>query len=166
MVDYKVRYALLDSTTIFNCVGPDSLDILGITEEKKPRRHKIAEQRISARDEKDNFFKDLEKSILSDGIHNPILITAGTSYPIVLDLFPEEVKKNPKRILVCDFMGGSRLWIAQKHNMKIPCIISDFEEVFPDKPILETVEEIESYFKDPPTEIRFEDIGIRIRTTK
>ncbi|KKK71484.1 hypothetical protein LCGC14_2913440 [marine sediment metagenome] len=88
--------------------------------------------RIDQLEKLQKFFTKLEISILGEGIRNPIVITA---------LSKDDITTR---------YGGSRLMIAQKHNMDIPCIIADFDNVFPEAKIIKE-EEIPSYYENPPT---------------
>lgn len=51
-------------------------------------------------------------------------------------------------LLLCRMLGGSRLWVAQKHNIKIPCIISDFTDILGNLKELKSEEEILATFTD------------------
>jgi len=77
------------------------------------------------------FFSKLEASILQEGFKNPILcqsIEEGT--------FSQ--------------YGTSRLWIAQKHNLPIPCLIADTQDRWVHLDELHTEEEVKDKFETPP----------------
>ena len=111
-INYIVKYAVLPSNSIENTMCP-------------------SEQLIKEQNEEEGFFIKLEKSILEDGVVNPIGIAA---------------KKDKTYVTY----GGSRLMIAQKYNLNIPCIIADFDNVFPEAKLIKE-EEIPRYYKNPPT---------------
>lgn len=81
------------------------------------------------------FFIDLEGSILQDGFEKPIIVLdlkqvkdhpRYATYKVLgkeIYLKKEYLPKNYKNILVCIEQGGSRLWVAQKHSLNIPCVI-------------------------------------------
>lgn len=102
----------------------------------KPHRIKKWEQR-------NQFYTKLEASIVEEGFRNPINVWM--------------IGKRP----AC-FYGGSRLWVAQKLNLPIPCIISDTDNYFPDAKILKDILEVGTYFKDQPHTIRYEIRGLFI----
>ncbi len=105
---------------------------------------KPSDQYIDYLNELQGFFIKLELSILKEGFRNPIAIKATN----------EKVSNI--------YLGGSRLMIAQKHNLDIPCIICDFDNVFPEAKVLNTIEEIRSYFTDQPVKLLFNHRGIKI----
>lgn len=122
-IPYTVKYAILPSNSIENKMCP-------------------TEDMIKEQNEENEFFIQLEKSILEGGIVNPVGIVA---------------KENEVYITY----GGSRLMIAQKHNMDIPCIIADFDNVFPKAKVI-TEEEVASYFKNPPTHFQLRTVKLYI----
>ncbi|NJO61612.1 MAG: hypothetical protein HC836_26200 [Richelia sp. RM2_1_2] len=101
---YKVKYKILPSTSICNALEQNSAEI---------NRKKI-------------FYDELEKSILEQGFINPIMVNAGFCPTISKRYLPKHMVENKNEILVCCKWGGSRLYIAQKHQLDIPCLISDF----------------------------------------
>jgi len=93
---------------------------------------------IKKEDEESEWFTRLEKSIKQEGILNPI--NTFTKY-----------RTGELRVLI----GGSRLYIAQKLDILIPCIISDQKNFFPNARQLKSKDEIISCFKDPPRHIKY-----------
>lgn len=89
------------------------------------------------------FYSKLEKSILTYGFKNPINVWS----------LPEGIETR---------YGGSRLYIAQKHNLKIPCIISDHCNRFPNEEILYNIDQIYEKFFDLPKAIYFSNKGINM----
>lgn len=102
-----------------------------------------SKERIKKLNEENEFFIKLEQSILKEGFRNPIVIAA------------------KKESIKCIY-GGSRLMFAQKYDLKIPCIISDYDDIFPNAKILRGVPEIGKYFLDKPQKILFKPNGIRV----
>lgn len=106
------------------------------------------------------FYIKLEDSMLKEGIHNPIIVNAGHVVKHLQFLF-----KGQTDFLVCDNNGGSRLRLAQKHNLTMPCIILDFIERFANDSNyteLFTSEDILKYFKNPPGSIQLHEDKISI----
>ena len=110
---YKVKYKILPSKIICNALVPSEHEIL----------------------RKNTFYNKLEKSILKDGFINPIMINVGFCPWISRRYLPKEMAKDSNKILVCCKWGGSRLYIAHKHNLDVPCIISDFIDRFEEQPL-------------------------------
>lgn len=116
---YKIRYIPdLDSSIITNSIEPSP------------------ERMVEIQD----WYNHIEKSILAEGLRNPVILTARNG------------------ILESRY-GGTRIKIAQTHNIKIPAIIADFDEIFPDAETLETWE-VPAKFKDKPKKILFKPYGI------
>ena len=127
----------LPSNAIFNCIGPTD-NLLKI---------------------KSEFYKRLESSILTNGFRNPILVCAGYCPNVYQRNMPKFMKDDPNKILSCVKLGGSRLYIAQKHNLIIPCIVSDFKDIC--KGLQEyTNNELYQFFKDKPDWIIFGNHGV------
>lgn len=90
------------------------------------------------------FYTKLEESILREGFRNPLLVVA--------------VKPGDIRIRY----GGSRLMVAHKHKMEVPCIITDFQNCFPDAEILFTLDDVRAKFKDEPKRLFYQPQGLWI----
>ena len=102
-----------------------------------------SKDRIKELNEENEFFIKLERSILKEGFRNPIVIAA------------------KKESIKCIY-GGSRLMFAQKHDLRIPCIISDYDDIFPNDKILYDINEVRKYFLDRPQKILMKPNGIRV----
>jgi len=83
-------------------------------------------------------FTKLEKSILKDGILHPINAASGSLRDATLrgidvsDVFPFKTNNDIKNAVYSHTFGGSRLTIAQKHNIMVPCVVHDFSNLFED----------------------------------
>lgn len=89
------------------------------------------------------FYEDLEASILKDGFRNPIhclSIDEGT---------------------FCKY-GTSRLWVAKKHKLDVPCIISDFTGRWEELEQLKSKKKILEKFTDQPDVFEFKKDHLRI----
>lgn len=78
------------------------------------------------------FYMKLEKSILKEGIRNPIFCNS----------FEEGT--------FCRY-GVSRLWLAKKHKLDVPVIIADYVDRWEDLEILTDKDDILDRFKDRPS---------------
>lgn len=169
MLPYKIRYVELESHEIFNNI-----------EARRDHQKRKRLGRLPPHMEK--FFHNLENSILSEGFRNPILISTlayaaddgafqrykvGDKFERFKKVFlPKKYVNTKDSLVVCYRQGGSRLWVAQKHNMRVPCIASDFCDYFSDKKALTTDSEIKHYFKDSIQKIRYTSSGIMIDWTR
>lgn len=159
-MDYDIRYAVLDSALIFNQCGPMSAGPAGHTKEIIQRREKAANYFMDTMNKKQGFFTKLEKSILKEGFRNPIVIRSGYSSDRERILRRQKYAGDDKELLIC-VGGGSRLWVAEKHKMKIPCIISDFMGRFAEEILVEkTTEAILKYYTDEPKQVTFNSNGV------
>lgn len=155
---YKIRYADIPAGKIINY-----LEFLRKTS-KNPT----------------DFTIDLEKSILKEGIRNPIIISAvlfkgaddkfaffGSQFQRKIKLkkhyFKNLLKNQP--YFICHYQGCSRLWVAQKHRMMIPCIVCDFCNLEKFHTCRDSVC-IQSHFKDKISIAPYNNIGIRCSPIK
>ena len=142
MEEYVVRYEILPPHSIINYIGPKT------------------EEQVAIHNARNNFFANLEESIKEKGIRNPIIVTAGwVPGPIRknLNMLMEETYKTS----ICWQVGGSRLYVAQKLGLDIPCIVKDHNNVYSSPP-LTTENEIWALFKDPPERITLDKKGLAI----
>lgn len=156
MIRARVFYAELDPNRIFGMVGRCGGGYNTVWEDwsKEGRwaREQITQEYEEGLDKICGHYSKLEDSILKTGFRNPLIITCGR--PIRKKLFhlPPELKaKSPHELLLLEGVtGGSRLWVAQKHNITVPCIVNDVTgRFYSDNPILST-QVASSYFKDLP----------------
>ena len=143
---YTLRYGILKSKNIFNECGPHSGGKPGWDDEAIESRRVVAQRKIDGLNERTNFYNNLEKSILKEGFRNPIIVNAGWCPKIrdrgFNDRLPLDMQEDNSKILACNTNGGSRLWVAQRNDLDIPCIIVDYINRFEDFPILETRDDI------------------------
>ncbi len=159
---YKLRYGILESHLIFNECGPYSGGPAGWAKAQIKKREKVALQLIKCLNDDRNFYNNLEESILKYGFRNPILINAGwcpvTRDRGINDRLPLGMQNNHSKILTCCTNGGSRLWVAQKYRLKIPCIIVDYIDRFSEFAELKDNMDLRRCYTDPPSKfIRMKD---------
>jgi len=128
---YKIYYSIIPSKDIYNHLEPDLANGPGHVDELNKRT---------------GFFTKLEESILRDGMINPILVSLGWAPPRTYEKMPKNIQTSLDKTLICLTTGGSRLWIAQKYNMDVPCIISDYIGKYADQQELKEAD-IMKYFK-------------------
>ena len=146
---YKVYYGVIDPHEIINVLI-------------NPTR---GEKYIETMNNVNKFYEKLEKSIIQLGFRNPILVNCGLCYPLRESWLPKEVQGNLTNKIICDKCGGSRLYVAKKLNIPIPCIISDFCNRFENDPNFKrivTVDEMYKYFKDLQSHIRLSETGVHL----
>ena len=158
MINYTIHYGVLPSRKIYNFVGPDSIDDYNLSFEEKFIKHKNSQKYI---DEKINFYNNLNNDIINNKILNPILVNCGKINPYMQICLPKKVLQT--NFIICNYLGGSRLYITQKHNMEIPCIISDFTEKFNHYEKLITTNQIKEKFTDKNFNIFYLNYGLKLK---
>lgn len=143
-MNYKIRYIEIESNEILNY-----LDFLRNTDDL-----------LQSSGSQKNFFIDLENSIDREGIRNPILVSAleFTRFKDNYAFFKQKKFKKRafldyelergEKMLICDYQGGSRLWVAQKKELIVQCIVLDFCNLFKDKHTCNNIDCIQSHFVD------------------
>lgn len=150
-LEYKIRYVILPSRLIYNYVGPwDWQD----SDERRKKRSYIYDRAIE-------WHINLEKDIIANGIKNPISVVSGKIARNDWLSLPEYAKKN---LLICNLLGGSRLFVAQKLDMVIPCIVSDFVNKFDNYPEIFQANDIKRLFANPPERIIYSKYGLDLRS--
>ena len=134
--DYRIKFAVIKAEDIDDLVVigndhfgtvkvPAGATIYGTRPVVPPN------DRVAYMTQRNDFYLRLEESMLDEGIRNPIFCVA-TSKGIY------------------GAYGTTRLWIAKKHNLPLPCIVADYNDALPDAEELFTKGEITDKFKDPP----------------
>jgi len=159
---FILRYVIIPSNFIFGECGPHNMRPRGWSNHQIKRRNKATQNFIETQNRKNNFYNKLEASILKEGVRNPILVWAGWYQDSKMTRLPPKMKEDSTKILVCHTNGGSRLWIAQKHDLDIPCIVSDFVNRFSRERVLETDQDVLDCYKDKPSAVKFNSYGIDI----
>lgn len=128
MYDYQIKFCYIDARCINNTIAP------------KPKR-------IEQLNNVNGFYRKLKKSIINEGIRNPVVLNA---------------KDNE----ITTRYGGSRIYIAQDLNIKVPAIIADFDNMFPNALILEALTDMYDLFVDRPAKILPKPYGINVSGCK
>jgi len=143
----KLRYVELEPDKIFNWLNPKNITCWIAYPELQnvwwePETLKIREEfgKIWTEefDKITGHFSKLEKSMLRDGFHHPISAVTGRPLDMYLtsnkemNNFPPELQADIQNAIYSHTFGGSRLTIAQKHNIMVPCAVHDFENLFED----------------------------------
>jgi len=158
----KVFYDIIDPNKIFGmvgrCGGGHNTVWEDWSDEGRAARDAITHEFEVEMDKLCGHYKKLEESILRDGLRNPVVINCGFPRRCKMIHLPPEQKFLPpnRRLLLEGTTGGSRLWIAQKHNIPIKCFINDLSGNYPGKHRILTVKQAIKYYKDPPKVLRID----------
>lgn len=97
-------------------------------------------------------FINLEASMVKDGFHNPINTITGQPRDMYMkNVFPDVVVPdyyNSLPLICTHTFGGSRLIIARKYNMRVPCLVYDYIGAFPNAPEIKNTKELKELFTD------------------
>lgn len=162
MMGYQVRFVVLPAQDIFGSVGRSgggyNSQWTDWTPEGRQRRESIMREFEQGLDAICGHYSRLEASILSEGIRNPVTITCGAPRRRTWHHLPPEMRQWPqeKLLLLETTTGGSRLHVCQKHNMQIPCIVSDWTGRFRNEPEIINEQQARMCYLDQPRSIVFD----------
>lgn len=154
----QVRFATLDSHAIFNLTSPRFLPEISLywqgkepwhADKYEPLRDLMERIYVDGFNEATGHYRRLEESIAAEGIRNPIVVSRGG----LQRRQPEEMPDGTNT--VCEYIGGSRLWVAQRLGMDVPCIVNDYTQ---DGPSL-SLNQILGMFHEQPRQIHREPDG-------
>lgn len=160
-MSYTVRYTTLPAKEIFGMVGRCGGGYNTIWEDWTPEgrraRNCIMQEFEQGLDKICGHYRRLEESIKKEGMRNPIIVTCGRPVRRTMNHLPPELRRlRPNKLLLLEStQGGSRLWLAQKHNLKIKCIVNDWTGRFDHCPQIATPADALQYYADPPKSISF-----------
>lgn len=152
----NVFYTVLSAKQIFGMVGRCGGGYNTVWEDwstaGRLARDKITQEYEEGLNAICGHYARLEASILSEGFRNPMIITCGNPIRRELKHLPPEIKQKPitEWLLLEGVTGGSRLWVAQKHNLQVPCIVNDTTGQFNQGISLVSADQAAKMFKDPP----------------
>ena len=161
MKQYKVHYAMIPARQIFGmvgrCGGGYNTQWTDWSEKGRAAREQIMHEFEEGLNAICGHYEKLEKSILAEGIRNPITITCGYPRKRSMQHLPPELRSKPANelLLLETTTGGSRLHVCQKHNFNVPCIVTDWTGRFAKFPEIKNEREARSYYKDQPKSVMF-----------
>lgn len=147
---YGVYFQKINSRKIYNKVGPWDWADDGF---RKSKREYLYYDNL-------DWYINLEQSIIESGFLNPILVVSGELSRNDWLSIPEYGRNLG---LICNYIGGSRLFIAQKYDFDIPCIISDLNGKWSHLKNLYHTSELYDYFYDRPDKFYYTKWGLDIR---
>ena len=163
LMSVRVFYDVIDPNTIFGMVGRCGGGYNTVWEDWSPRgriaREKIMREYEEGLNKICGHYDKLEKSVLKEGFRNPLIITCGEPKRCKIFNLPPEITRLPKErwLLLEGVTGGSRLWVAQKYNIIVPCIINDFTGKYNTGTLMTDVNQLVSrYFVDAPKSFKID----------
>lgn len=152
----KIYYTLLNPNQIFGSVGRCGGGYNTVWEDwtvtGRTARESITKQYEEGLNSICGHYEKLEKSILKEGFRNPLVVTRGFPLKRKLSHLPPEVLNlsASERYILEGVTGGSRLWVAQKYNIPVPCIVNDRTNNSTTTKLIEKKEDALIYYKDQP----------------
>jgi hypothetical protein len=160
-----IHYVSIPARQIFGMVGRCGGGYNSLWADWSPKG-RAARELIMAEYEQElnricGHYEKLEASILAEGIRNPVVITCGLPKRRTVAHVPPEMLAGPESdlLLLEGTTGGSRLHIAQKYNMNIPCIVNDWTGRFVNEIAITTEQQARTYYKDQPLEITIDPLN-------
>jgi len=158
---WTLRYAVVKPDRIFNWLG-----MMNVTswvffpelrktwwkDETVAIRQRIQDLYIKYFDAETGHFTALEKSLSADGFHAPVNTCTGLPRDMWLkNVFPTksvppECQSDPDKVLFTHTFGGSRVIVAQKLGIDVPCIIYDFTGAFKEAERIATPAQLKAKF--------------------
>ena len=135
---YVVRFGVLSSESISDKVlitNPNYGENISGFGSRPLKPHKLMYDKL---ENESQFFTKLEKSVLSEGIINPVLC-----YSIESGVYP--------------VYGANRVYYAKIHKLDVPCIIVDYTSSYEGLEELRTEQDILDKYTDNPEIIINED---------
>jgi hypothetical protein len=166
MMTTNIYYDIIDPNLIFGSVGRCGGGYNTLWEDWSPEgreaRERIMKEYEEGLDKICGHYSKLEYSILKEGFLNPLIVTCGLPRKRSLKHLSPEILLKPKEqwLILEGVTGGSRLWVAQKYGIPVPCIINDRTGNYNRGISITTLEQALSYFKDPNSNITMNSTGI------
>jgi len=135
-----VRFLKLPAARVFNLTSPRWLPQLALAwygkrgwhnKRYEPVRDICEHTYIDAFNKHNGHYEKLAASIQRDGIRNPVMLTTGPLLRRKMQELPPDVCKDRNRV-VCEYVGGSRLYVAASLGIDVPAIVNDQADLFPD----------------------------------
>lgn len=164
-----IKFAVLEPGRIFNLTSPRwTPEISRLWSGKRdwhdphyePLRDLIEETYIDAFNRLSGHYEYLLESVANEGFRNPIIVSAGGLQRRKMQEIPPLMRKDD--LIVCEYIGGTRLWAAENLGLPVPCIVNDYANILQEAEILHTASDILEKFADIPGEIRYIDEGVYI----
>lgn len=152
----NVFYAMLNPRNIFGMVGRCGGGYNTVwedwSESGRAARDHITKEYEDGLNYICGHYTKLEESILKEGFRNPLIITCGHPLKRQLHHLPPELRSRPSHelFLLEGVTGGSRLWVAQKLRIPVPCIVNDTTGKFKQGTRILSASQAKRYFRDIP----------------
>lgn len=141
-VNYHVNFAKIPSKEILNLAGPKS------------------SFKVDSTNAINGYYHKLEKRILEKGFDNPILVVVGSKGWSDHPYYKKYKQWSNKP--VCLEFGGDELYIAQKHNLEVPVIMTNYLKNGTKYPRILSLEKVGERFSEKPKSIWFDEKGIHL----
>jgi len=147
----KLRYVELEPSRLFNWLGPENVTAFGHVKQWRPTwwevetvelRNQFAKLWTEEFDKITQHFSTLEASIRKVGLQRPVSTISGCPRDQflrkpskeLLQFFPPQYHTCPDTLVYTQPFGGSRVTIARRLGIRVPCVVHDFSNLFPNAP--------------------------------
>lgn len=153
-----VRYAVLSPSRIFNLTSPRYLPEISRHWNGRyhwhhyryePLRDIVEAHYVKRFNAASGHYDRLLESVASEGFRNPIMVAGGRLERRRKAELPHAIRSRGD-LLVSEYLGGSRLWAAQRLGIDVPCIVNDYTDVLPDAEVLPNINAVLAKFTDAP----------------
>lgn len=161
----RVHYVELPAREIFGMVGRCGGGYNTVWEDWSPegraKRELIMQEYEHELNKICGHYSKLEKSIVEEGIRNPVVVTCGYPKKRTRRHLPPELLERPESdlLLLEGTTGGSRLHIAQKLDLKIPCFVNDWTGRFSNEVEIVTEAQAREYYQDQPALVQVDPVN-------
>ncbi|MDK1386370.1 hypothetical protein QN224_13220 [Sinorhizobium sp. 8-89] len=164
-----VRFAVLEPAAIFNLTSPRYLPEIAMRWRGRrywhdgfyePLRDLMEETYVDGFNGASGHYDRLLESLSREGFRNPVIVSAGSLQRRAVWEVPPQWRG--PQLIACEYLGGSRLWAAQKLGLGVPCIVNDFAGVLAQAELLRTKADVLAKFQDRPGTVRFSGSGVYI----
>ena len=134
-----VRYLEIPAREVFNLTSPRWLPDLSLNwhgrrnwhhPHYEPVRDMSESMYVDGMNRINGHYEKLSKSIQLEGFRNPVMLTTGRLIRRSVFELPLAIRKDRMKA-ICEYVGGSRLYLAAALAIKVPAIVNDFSNAFP-----------------------------------
>lgn len=153
-----VVYTEIDPAEVLNLTSPRYLPEIEATWRGlrpwhdrcyEPLRDMIEKYYVDQFDRRTGHFARLLESMAVEGVRNPVMLTAGgLIFRRDSEVPPAWRSRDP--LIISEYLGGSRLWAAEKLGIAVPAIVNDYTDTVSGEILPFSGKAIADRFRDKP----------------
>jgi hypothetical protein len=162
-----VRYAVLAPERIVDLTSPRYLPEISRawqgregwhSERYEPVRDLMERMYIDGFNAASGHYERLEASVKAEGFRNPVMLSAGRLERRDPCEIPPALR-GPD-LLVSEYLGGSRIWVARRLGLDVPAIVNDHANVLHGARVLPDLASVVERFEDKPRTAQWGPDGV------